>query len=99
MVRKLIAATAVIVLSAGAAPAQVTGPIPNTPQDNSTTWNMWAITGSSRTPEDAGREHEIERKYQETLKTKIPDKKVPNDPWRNIRQAPAATVVDRHKPQ
>ena len=99
MLRKLFAAIAFVALSAGAAAAQITGPVPNTPQDNSTPWNMWAITSVSRTPEDAGREHEIERKYQETLKTKIPDKKVPNDPWRTIRQAPAATVADRHKPQ
>ena len=99
MLRMPIAATVLIVLSAGLARAQVTGPIPNTPQDDSYSWNMWAITTRTQTPEDAGREHEIERKYQETLRTKIPDKKPSNDPWKNIRTAPTAAAVDRHKPQ
>jgi len=37
-----------------------------------------------------------ERSYNETVK-RIPDKKASNDPWKNVRQAPAAE--DRHRPQ
>ena len=82
----------------GHAPAQVTGPIPNTAQDDRYYWSMWAV-GGGRTPEQAGRDAEIEAKYRETLKSKIPDKRPSTDPWRTVRQAPAAAPGDRHRVQ
>ena len=97
MLRALIGALAAAVLLAGPAQAQITGPVPNTQQDDSVRWTVLSI-GRAKNPEDAGREHEIERQYQETLRTKIPDKKpASKDPWRNIRQAPTAAAPDRHK--
>jgi len=53
----------------------------------------------ARSPEDAGRDTEIEMKYNATLRSKIPDKKPSNDPWKNIRSAPTAVATDRHRPQ
>ena len=97
MSRKLIAAAA-IVLSAGIAHAQYTGPVPNTGYDDG--WfNWYALPGIGRShaPEDTWREQEIERQYQETLRTKIPDKKPSNDPWRGVRPTPAAPSFDRHR--
>ena len=99
MLRKSIGAAALAALFASAAQAQLTGPIANTGQDDRYYWNAWPIVGRERTPEDAGREIQIERQYRETLKTKIPDKKPSNDPWRSVRQAPAAMPADRHRVQ
>ena len=63
------------------------------------TWGAFPTGyGPSRSPEAAGRDTEIEMKYNETLKSKIPDKKPSNDPWKNIRSAPTA-AADRHRPQ
>jgi hypothetical protein len=64
--------------------------VPNMGQfeDPRSTWNPWV--GRAEVPEDAGREHEIQR-YRETLKTKIPDRKPSNDPWRSIR--PSSTTL------
>jgi hypothetical protein len=98
MLRKLVGTAALIIVSAGAAHAQMTGPVPNTAQDNRPYYNPWAIGGRERTPEDAGRDAEIEMKYRETLRTKIPDRRPSsNDPWRTVRQAPAATSSAKHR--
>ena len=95
MSRKLIGAAAIVVLSAGIAHAQYTGPLPNSGYDDDQfRFNMWPPLSRAQTQEDVGREHDIEQRYQETLK-KIPNRKPSNDPWRKIRPAPAA--VDRHK--
>jgi len=53
----------------------------------------------TRVPEDAGREREVERRYQDTLKkTTTPARKPSNDPWRSVRPV-AVTPPDPHKPQ
>jgi hypothetical protein len=67
------------------------------PDDGTYSWNMWPPIGRAENPEDAGRE--VDQRYRETLRTKIPDRKVSSDPWRSIRRAPAArsAPVDRHK--
>jgi hypothetical protein len=92
MVRMPIGAVVLVLLSATAAPAQITGPIPNTGlYEGMSNWNMWSGIGRSQVPEDAGREHEIERQYRETVNTKIPNRKPSNDPWRKIR--PASTEL------
>ena len=99
MLRKLIGAV-VVVLFASAAHAQYTGPLPNSGFDDGRfNMNMWPPLTRAQTPEDVGREHDIERQYQETLRTRIPDRKPSNDPWRKIRPAPIASPVDRHRLQ
>ena len=98
MLHMLIGAAVLVLLFATAAPAQVTGPIPNTglPEPPSATWNAWSAVGRADIPEEAGREHEIYR-YRETLKTKIPDRKPSKDPWRNIRPAATASPGKQHE--
>ena len=81
MLRHLLFATALIVLSAGAARAQT---------------ELWLFVPRDRVPEDAGREREAERRYQETMKKTNTAPKAAYDPWRSIRPAPTA---DRHQPQ
>jgi hypothetical protein len=97
MLRKLIAAAAIAVLPVGLARAQVADIRTGLPA-SAYGWNAYPIYGHSRTPEQAGREFEIERNYREAVK-KIPDKKGSNDPWRTIRPAAAASAVDRHRPE
>jgi hypothetical protein len=96
MLRRLIGAAVLVLVSATAAPAQITGPVPNMGQfeDPRSTWNPWI--GRAEVPEDAGREHEIQR-YRETLKTKIPDRKPSNDPWRSIRPASTTSPGKQHE--
>jgi hypothetical protein len=94
MLRHLIFAAALPVLTVGLARAQVTGPIPNSGMDDGryTNWNAFPIYERSATPEEVGRVNEIDRRYRETV-AKIPDKKPSRDPWKNIRAAPTS---DRH---
>ena len=70
MLRKLIAAAAIAVLPAGFARAQVADIATGLPA-SAYGWNTFPIYGHSRTPEQAGREFEIERNYREAVK-KIP---------------------------
>jgi hypothetical protein len=101
MLRRLIFAGVLIVLSASLARAQVTDITTGRPDGADLyRWGMFP-TGyeRSRSPEDAGRDTEIELKYRETLQSKIPNRKPANDPWKTIRPAPAAAAVDRHRPQ
>ena len=82
MLRQPIFAAAIIILSTNFARAQVTGPIPNSGMDDGRyNWNaMPMYYGRSPSPEDSVRAYEIEQKYRETVRTKIPDKKASNDP-------------------
>jgi hypothetical protein len=91
MLRQLIGATAVIVVYAETASAQVI------PGDNPATYVYWSEGFSNlHSTEDRWRDAAAEQKYREAVK-KIPDRKASNDPWRTIRQAPAAAApVDRH---
>ncbi|MCX7314520.1 MAG: hypothetical protein WCG92_19025 [Hyphomicrobiales bacterium] len=96
MLRKLTVAATLAVLSAEPAKAQVTGHIPNTGYDTGYGWNAIPLGyGYSPSPEDSVRAYEIEQRYRETLRTKIPDRKPSNDPWKAIRPASSASV-DRH---
>ncbi len=101
MLRRLILAAVLIVLPASLARAQVTDITTGRPPGAD--YYTWGTFPSgyvpSRSPEDAGRDTEIELKYRETLQSKIPDRKRPNDPWKTIRPAPAAAAVDRHRPK
>ena len=42
---------------------------------------------------------EIEVKYREVVRTKIPDKKPSNDPWKTVRPSASAITIERHRPQ
>ena len=103
MLRHLILAAAMAVLPASLARAQITDITSGRPDGaNSYYYNWGAFPMSyprSRSPEDAGRDTEIEAKYNETLRSKIPDRKPSNDPWKTIRPAPTASAADRHRPQ
>jgi hypothetical protein len=96
MLRKLIGAAAFAVLSAEIALAQYTGGIPNSGSfdDQQFYWNV--LPSYERRP--TWEEREIERRYNETLRT-IPNRKPSNDPWAGVRQAPRVTPPDRHGPQ
>lgn len=49
------------------------------------------------TPEEAQRERDIEARYNQTVNEKIPDKKASNDPWGNVRPAPAASSAGKQQ--
>jgi hypothetical protein len=101
MLRRPIGAAVLITLSAGFARAQVSDITTGRPEGAD--YYTWRTFPSgyvrARSPEDAGRDTEIEMKYNATLRSKIPDKKPSNDPWKNIRSAPTAVATDRHRPQ
>ena len=101
MLRDLILAATLVVLPAGLARAQITDITTGRPPGAD--YYTWGTFPSgyvpSRSPEDAGRDTEIEAKYNATLKSRIPDKKPSNDPWKTIRPAPTASAADRHRPQ
>jgi hypothetical protein len=101
MLRYLILAAVVTILPANLARAQVSDITTGRPPGAD--YYTWGTFPSgyvrARSPEDAGRDTEIEVKYNDTLKSKIPDKKPSNDPWKNIRSAPTAVATDRHRPQ
>jgi hypothetical protein len=95
---RLLLMTVVIALSAGAAQAQIHDITSAVPEQHQYGWGLWPPITPAPVPEDAGREHDIDMRYRETLRTKIPDRKRPADPWRTIRAAPAEPF-DRHKVQ
>lgn len=86
MPRKLVAAAALLALSYGLAQAQA-GSYGGA-MDNAAPYG-YNLNGSARSAEDKARDEEIERKYNETVQNKIPDKKGPKDPWATVRSAPA----------
>ena len=105
MLRKLAAAFALIVLGTGFARAQVTGSLPGYGGPDDYNYQVWSIIpdyDQVRSPAQLQRDAEFERRYNETLRSKIPDKKVSNDPWRTVRRAPttpAVTQPDRYRPE
>jgi hypothetical protein len=92
MLRHLINAVAIVILFSATARAQVVA------GDSPNAWNSAWAYGVSQThdPGAAWRRQEEERKYQTVVKN-IPNKKLSNDPWKNVRQAP--TEADRHRVQ
>jgi len=98
MLRKLIFAAAITVLSTGLARAQYSGPYAY--QDNSSTsFNLFPDYEGKRSYADLQRDQQIEQQYRATVNARIPDKKPSNDPWKNVRQAPPpAAYLDRHRP-
>ena len=91
MLQKLLGAAAITVLFAGTAYAQFGEANGNTGLGNGgLNGNMIPDNRRRLTPEEAQREREIEAQYNRTVNDKIPDKKSSNDPWGNVRSAPAA---------
>jgi hypothetical protein len=99
MLHPIIGTAATILLFAGTAYAQIVpGDSPN--------MGVGAAVAGSRGLGVISRPHtwegyETERNYHETVK-RIPDKKKlakDKDPWRNIRQTPTPSSVDRHQPR
>ena len=92
----IVIAAAIVALCAGAAHAQIKDITNAAPDDGTYRWNMWPPITRAENPEDAGREHDIDLRYRETLRTKIPNRKPANDPWRTIRTAPPVPY-DKHR--
>lgn len=93
-------AAALTVLLAGAAQAQFgESANGNTGVGNGSGFGMNMKSDDRRhlTPEQAHREQQLEMQYNETMKEKIPDKKASNDPWGNLRAAPAASAATKQK--
>jgi len=94
MLRKLIPASAVLILLTGDAYCQL-GAGGNT--GSSMPPMSMAPSAPRRTPEEIQRDREIEAQYNRTVNDKIPDKKSSNDPWGNIRSAPAAPSAGKQQ--
>ena len=94
MLRKLIQASAILILLTGDAFSQPGGSSGNTGSSMPMT-----LTPSERrrTPEELQRDREIEAQYNRTVNEKIPNKKSSNDPWGNIRSAPASSASKQQR--
>jgi hypothetical protein len=94
MLRKLIQASAILILLTGDAFSQPGGSSGNTGSSMPMT-----LTPSERrrTPEELQRDREIEAQYNRTVNEKIPDKKAPADPWGNVRSAPASSASKQQR--
>ena len=83
MLRKLIGAGAIVALLTGPAASQ----------------SMNLLSQERQlTPAEQERERLIELEYRDTA-NKIPEKKKSNDPWGNVRPAPAASSATRQPRQ
>lgn len=99
MSRMLVITATAVVLTTSLARAQITDSLPGYGPDNSgPTFSMLPDYERTRSLADIQRDAEIEQKYKETMRNRIPDKKASNDPWRKIRPAPAAAAADRYRP-
>ena len=94
MSRKLIQASAILILLTGDAFSQPGGSSGNTGSSMPMT-----LTPSERrrTPEELQRDREIEAQYNRTVNEKIPDKKAPADPWGNVRSAPGSSASKQQR--
>ena len=94
MLRKLIQASAILILLTGDAFSQ-----PGSSSGNTGSSMPMTLTPSERrrTPEELQRDREIEAQYNRTVNEKIPDKKAPADPWGNVRSAPASSASKQQR--
>jgi hypothetical protein len=101
MLRKLIFAAAIVVVSTGWAQAQYSGPYAYQ-ETGGTNFNLFPDYEGKRSYGDVQRDRVIEEQYRATVNARIPDKKPSNDPWKTIRPAatatPAQPASDRHRP-
>ena len=98
MPRIPLLAIALLVVPASLARAQITDITSGRPD---ITYYQYGLSPSYERPITAQdiRRNEIEQKYREVVRTKIPDKKPSNDPWKGVRPTAAAITVDRHRPE
>ena len=82
MLRNLIQAAAILALVTGPAAAQGVALSPFKEQEK------------KLTPDELKAQQQREKDYKAAM-DKIPDKKVVNDPWGNIRPAPQATAKNK----
>ena len=94
MLRKLIQASAILILLTGDAFSQPGGSSGNTGSSMPMTMTP---SERRRTPEELQRDREIEAQYNRTVNEKIPDKKAPADPWGNVRSAPASSASKQQR--
>jgi hypothetical protein len=96
MLRKSTVVFVLALLPAEFAAVQYTGAVPGTGgfDDQQFYWNMLPSGKRERSQADI----DLERRYQETLKTRIPDRKPSKDPWAGIRST-TSRAEDRHRPQ
>jgi hypothetical protein len=94
MLRKLAQASAILILLTGDGYCQLGSGSGN----SGSTMPMTLSPGErSRTPEEIQRDREIEAQYNRTVNEKIPNKKSSNDPWGNIRSAPASSASKQQR--
>jgi hypothetical protein len=84
--RKLIPASAILLLFTATAPAQYTNNSGGNTSGGDMKMNMMPDNRRHLTPEEAQREREIESQYNQTVNEKIPDKKSSSDPWGIVRK-------------
>lgn len=99
MLRSPLLAIALLVAPASFARAQITDITSGRPDGYY--YGGFGLTNAYERPITAEdiRRNEIEQKYREVVRTKIPDKKPSNDPWKSVRPTAAAITVDRHRPE
>ena len=95
MLRKLIPAVAIVVLSTATAYSQP-GSTGNTASGSTGISMAPNSYGPYVSPEERQRQQELESKYRDTV-NQIPDKKGSNDPWGSVRGAPAKTTSSTAK--
>jgi hypothetical protein len=84
MLRKLIGAGVIVLLLTGAAAAQLPMPGISLGGDNK----------RKLTPEELEAQKQRDKDYKAAM-DKIPDKKIANDPWGDIRSAPQPTAKNK----
>ena len=98
MLRIPLSAIALLIVSATFARAQITDITSGRPDITYFSYGLSPDYERPITAEDI-RRNEIEQKYREVVRTKIPDRKPSNDPWKGVRPSAAAITVDRHRPE
>lgn len=83
---RIAAAAAMTAVLAGSAAAQFPMPSVNLEQEK------------HRTPDQIAHDQAVDRAYQAATK-KIPDKQIANDPWSDVRSAPAPATPPQKKKQ
>ena len=98
MRRAVFLAIALVVAPASFARAQVTDITSGRPD---TSYFYYGLSPSYERPITAEdiRRNEIEQQYREVVRTRIPDKKPSNDPWKGVRPTATAITIGRHRPE
>jgi hypothetical protein len=84
MLRKIIYAMPIAVLTMGAASAQTDKP------------GLPGYSNAARNAQEKKNERELDRSYESTIKGR-PDAKQNSDPWADVRPAPPSTAKNKQK--